>query len=294
MGKRLKNILASLLCLTGCVGAQKSEPTPLRWAAYYDKNIPAERFENLDLVIFDLEHHPDFSPIKDKTTLLAYISLGEVHGHLPEKDMLKKADALLYKNKNWDSYAVDLASPLWRKMVLTRVSDALGKGFDGVMLDTVDSPLHWAGQQSPKRQEAMQREAVELIRAMRAAHPDMKIMLNRGFEILPEISPELDYVLAESILTQKDDLSGQFKLFEANTYADAVAQLHRSVSSTEHLKIFTLDYWDVDDVDGLAKIYALQRASGFMPYVTSQDLRRYTPEPPSYVQISRNSHDSGR
>lgn len=265
----------------------------MRWAVYYDTKLPAEQFADLDLVVFDGRYHPDLKPLKGgKTIVLGYISLGEVHGDVPEKKTLKKANAILHKNSAWDSYVVDLASPKWKEIVLKNVDTLAEKGFDGVMLDTVDSPLEWARKASPERHIAMQQEAADLIHMIRVAHPKMKIMLNRGFILLPKAGPDIDYVLAESILSQKDNISGQFSLFPPERYADAVAQLRQSVSSTGHLRLFTLDYWDVTDVQGLERIYSVQRAAGFSPYVTTQDLRQYTPEPARSFDLAHNKSSS--
>jgi hypothetical protein len=45
------------------------------------------------------------------------------------------------------------------------------------------------------------------------------------------------------------------------------------------LRLFTLDYWDPEDSDGLAEIYRAQRCAGFIPYVATPDLTRIVPEP---------------
>lgn len=289
--RKLKHMLASLLCLSGCVPNQDvpprsadaqpqvEKPHVRRWAAYYDTQLPATAFEDLDLVIFDGRYHPDISPLKGKAVVLAYISAGEVHGDTQEKLLLENTGAILYKNTNWDSYVVHPGSGRWRKMIFAHVDKAQKDGFDGVMLDTLDSPIEWGRSLSPDRHKKMQQASVKLIKDIRAKYPKMKIMLNRGFIILPEAAPYIDYALAESLLTQKDNSTGQFSQFPPNMYAEAVAQLHHILARAEHLQLFTLDYWDVGDVKGLERIYAAQRASGFIPYVTSQDLRSYTPEP---------------
>jgi polysaccharide biosynthesis protein PelA len=286
MRKILKNIATALLCLGGCAPVIKPSEPMTRWAVYYDTKLSAEHFADLDLVVFDGRYHPNIKPLKGKTTVLAYVSMGEVHDDVEEKAILDDASALLYSNSEWGSHAVDLSSKKWRNIVLSHVGKAIKDGFDGVMLDTVDSPIYWASQQSSTRHKNMQQAAVSLIREIRMKHPTIKIMLNRGFDILPDASRYLNYGLAESILTQKDNSSGQFSLFPPRTYSDAVAQLHRSVARAEHLQLFTLDYWDVGDVNGLERIYAAQRASGFTPYVTSQDLRHYTPEPARNVRFA--------
>ena len=203
---------------------------------------------------------------------------------MPEKKLLEQENALLFQNDTWKSHAVDVTSPTWRKLVLGYVDDAAQKGFDGVMLDTIDSPLHWAETQAPERLEAMREGAASLIHAIRMAHPTMKIMVNRGFAILPLVADDINYVLAESILTHTDETSGQFAFFSSQTTSEVASQLHHAVSLQPQLQILTLDYWNMDDVNGLERIYAAHRAQGFAPYVTTPDLTTHTPEPKQYAK----------
>jgi len=268
-----------VLCVAGCATVPRPVGDVKLWAAYYDTALPAKAFAQYDLVIFDRRHHPKFQKIKGKTKVFAYVSIGEVYHDVPEKKKLEKENSILFHNDRWNSHAVDVTSPLWRSMVLGYVDDAAQKGFDGVMLDTIDSPLYWAQTQAPERLHAMREGAVMLIQSIHAAHPTMKIMLNRGFELLPLLGAEIDYILAESILTHKDESSGQFGINSPHTYDQVAAQLHRFVAKSPQVQVLTLDYWNMDDVNGLETIYARHRAEGFVPYVTTADLTTHTPEP---------------
>ncbi len=279
MNKWLKQGLAALLCLAGCTPALRTNGEIKHWAAYYDVELPASTFKHYDLVVFDRRHYPKFDSIKRKTKVLAYVSMGEVYDDIPEKKLLEAENAILFQNDKWGSHAVDVTSPLWRKLVLGYVDDAAQKGFDGVMLDTVDSPLHWAETQAPERLDAMREALASLIHAIRIAHPRMKIMVNRGFGILPLVMDDINYVLAESILTHKDETSGQFAFFSPETSSEVAAQLRYVVARSPQLQVLTLDYWNMDDVNGLERIYAAHRAAGFVPYVTTPDLTTHTPEP---------------
>lgn len=278
MRSLFKNFVTALLCLTGCTPAIKQGEVK-HWAVYYDSVLPASRFSRYDLVVFDRRHHPDFSVLKGKTQVLAYVSIGEVYDDVPEKKLLEAKKAILFQNDKWSSHAVDLTSPEWRRLVLGYVDDAVKKGFDGVMLDTVDSPLHWAETKQPDQYDRMKEGAADLIHAIRTAHPKLKIMLNRGFSILPMVAGDIHYALAESILTTHDDFTGQFALFPPNTYVQTAAQLHQAVAVSPQLQVLTLDYWNIDDVKGLERIYARHRGEGFAPYVTTPDLTTFTPEP---------------
>lgn len=276
----MRKWLTLLLCCIGCAPAIKPAANENeRWAIYYDKKVPAEMFKNYDLVVFDRTYYPDFKKLKGKTTVLAYVSAGEVHDTQPVYKTLVKKNALLGKQEHWNSYIVDLGVPEWRDAVLAQVDDAMKKGFDGVMLDTIDSPIVTAAKKSPKAELQAQADAVKLIVEIRLHYPHAKLMLNRGFSILPVVAPAIDYALAESTLVQTDISTGQSSFFPPNSYQFVIGKLEEARMRAPGLKIYTLDYWNQDDVQGLHKIYATQRAQGFSPYVSTLDLRHYTPEP---------------
>lgn len=268
--------MLACLALIGCDMLPKGPP---RWVAYYGSEEKPEAFENYDIIVFDREHHPPLESLKGGPTLFAYISIGEVRDDAAEKSQLASEKALLSENTRWKSHVVDIRAASWRPFVLAAIEDAVAQGFDGVMLDTVDSPLHWAAQQSPETRTEMQRAAIALIQSVREAHPTLKIMLNRGFELLPDAKDQLDFILAESILSNPDDSTGQFTLASPISYNQAAEQLHRVVALAPHLQVLALDYWDQDDARGMEQLYAMHRAHGFIPYVTTQDLQHHTPEP---------------
>jgi uncharacterized protein (TIGR01370 family) len=270
--------LAALTYLAGCTNLLEP-PRTIRWAVYYDEAVPAEAFQDLDLVVFDRLYHPALAPLKGKVELLGYISIGEVAGHAPEKAALAQKGLLLQENTQWKSHIVDVSSAAWKAVVLAQVDDVAAQGFDGVMLDTGDSPIAWAQRHNPTRLAAMEGGIVDIIISIRQRHPNMKIMVNRAFRILPTVANKIDYVLAESIYSNTNVSTGQFALFPTNTYHEVAKQLHQLGALAPRLKVFTLDYWNTDDVNGLARIYAAQRAQGFNPYVTTPDLRSFTPEP---------------
>lgn len=288
-------LLSLALLVTACA---TEEPMPQairsndRWAVYYDEELPAAAFHDYDLVVFDRRHHPDIAPLKGKTIVLAYVSAGEVHDGTAEQKRMAKENLLGAQNR-WGSYPVDITSPIWHGLIFAQVSDALQRGFDGVMLDTLDTPLHLAGQESGRAARKTEKAAARLIKDLRRAYPGMKIMVNRGFTILPKVAKTIDYALGESMLAQTDVSTGQFILFPPEDYASAASKLLEAREISPRLKLYTLDYWNQDDVHGLRKLYALQRSRGFVPYVTTPDLRRHTPEPVPSRMHARQPGDVG-
>jgi uncharacterized protein (TIGR01370 family) len=292
---RLTPLLMLLVCCMSCSPPLPElpppPPPPERWAVYYDSKLPGKAFRDYDLVVFDRIYHPDLKPLQGKVTLLAYVSAGEIHGDR-KKDIarLTKEKAILKHNKQWDSHIVKLTSARWRGMVLAQVKDAVDQGFDGVMLDTLENSLHASEKGSKKAHEANRQAAIQLLVDIKEAFPDIKIMLNRTFSILPDVSEQLDFILCESILAETNVSTRHSTLFPPNTYRQVRGLLKPIQRQAPQLKIYTLDYWNPDDVEGIQQLYAIQRANGFIPYVTTPDLRSLSLEP-HRQQTIHDEHD---
>lgn len=292
---KLKHAFTALLCFVGssCTPVGKAAPTNTaqmpskeRWAAYYDKQLPADMFDGYALVVFDRMYHPELAPLKGKTTLLAYISFGEVHGDTEDHRFLDQQKALIGNRTTWNSYAVDITSPNWHRILFAQIENAMEQGFDGIMLDTVDSAIHMADMQSQEKGEKAQEAAVKLISDIRLRWPNIQIMMNRGFDVLPRVAPLINYALGESTLTDTDVSTGQSSVLPPKTYQSMTAKLLKAKAIAPKLKLYTLDYWNQDDVAGLQTLYAIHRAHGFIPYVTTPDLRRFTPEPSEPIRTA--------
>lgn len=257
----------------------KPEHARLRWAAYYDNALPPSAFQGLDLAVFDRERHPDLTPLKGKTLLFAYLSIGEVHSDTALYAQAKSLKLLIKKNKAWKSDVVDITSPAWSDILLEQAKDAFNQGFDGLMLDTIDSPLHYAESLDTPHRQAVEAAAINLIHEIHKHYPQMKLILNRGFSILPRAGGEIDYILAESIYTKTDVSTGQSTLFPPKTYGEVARQLRGITAEFPRLQVLTLDYWNPQDVNGLESIYRTQAAQGFHPYVATPDLHTLVPIP---------------
>lgn len=278
----LKRILAVLLIVSACAAPQKTAITPApseKFVVYYDKKVPVDSFKEYDLVVFDATRHPDFAALQPKTTVLGYVSIGEVHNFdelLPE---LRAENAILAKNNVWDSYIVDVRNKTWRNYILKEKIPALVKaGFDGVMIDTVDSAIAFETPDAPQY-AGMYYSAATLIHDIRRNYPDLKIMINRGFALLDALDGDVDYVLAESVYAKIDPKTSRPSVWDESEQKPVVALLHRAMKNNPQLKVYTLDYWDISDVQGINSIYQTQRSRGFIPYVATPDLRSYHAEP---------------
>lgn len=129
--------------------------------------------------------------------LFAYVSLGEVHPTRPYYPQLPKS-CLAGHNEAWGSRVINQASPEWMDFFLdTIIAPLWQKGWRSFFLDTLDSYQLFAKTELARAQQAQ--AMVGILRELKARYPEAKLMLNRGFELLPDIGHLTYAVAAESL-----------------------------------------------------------------------------------------------
>jgi uncharacterized protein (TIGR01370 family) len=252
-----------------------------KFAICYSDQHADNEFANYDVIVFDRENHPPLGNLNSKgKVLLGYVSGGELDSTRSDFNQVKQAHILLGQNQNWkNSYIVDVRSPRWTAHLIEDViPEILRKGFDGIFIDTLDS-VEDLEAKNPKKYHGMTQGAVNMIKTIRKHYPQMKIMVNRAYKILPNVAHDIDYVLAESTLAQYDFSTGNSSLFPDEIYQEYVGKAENLKRQAPHLQIMTLDYWDMNDPAGVQKLYIKQRENGFIPYVTTVDLENIHHQP---------------
>ncbi len=266
----------SLLAMTQVLQGETS-----RWAVYYANKTPLNTLMKYQLLVFDNETHPPLTPLLESNkTVLGYLSLGEVGQHRAYYHQLKRDGLLLQESENWPgSYAIDIRDKRWTSLVIEELLPRiLQQGFHGIFIDTLDIPPHQE-KTAPKRFQGMTKAAIQLLETIRYHYPSIKIMLNRGYAILPQVAPIIDYALGESVYATYNFTTQSYEPVNNSLYSQQVNILQSAKKVAPHLVVMTLDYWQPSDVQGIASIYAQQRANGFVPYVGTIKLDIIVPEP---------------
>jgi endo-alpha-1,4-polygalactosaminidase (GH114 family) len=160
-------------------------------------------FERFDAAVLDPYDYPDdsFSStlIGRGTFVLAYIDVGEaeqVRHYWPE--VQKHPEVILAENPDWPGcYYADSNSAEWHRIVLEHeipYLQSLGS-LDGLCLDMVDVVDVY-----PRLKPGM----VSLIREIREWYPELLLMPNRGFGVLPEMLPYIDAFKYEELSARYD------------------------------------------------------------------------------------------
>jgi len=225
-------LLVGLLCLL----------TPLAsadFAVYYGGIGPSEysRMDDFDVIILSPTVDDNYvSRLSSGHRVLGYISLATIGGWEPWAKDVPKA-LIIGRNDNWNEKVVDFSSPEWKRIILDEaIPYILSRGFNGIFLDNLDYVELY-----PDKKEAM----VDLVRAIRRRYPGVTIAVNRGFSIIEEVAPYVDYVLFEDFVTHYNFSSGRYEVFDEDDLRWEFNQIERLESLG--VPVLALSYANLSD-----------------------------------------------
>ena len=255
-----------------------ASPAKFKWLVYYGETADEPVLAGYDLVVLDPTFRGSISAVKrNGARVCGYLSLGETR----QTDLYKQIPdaALLAQNPTWNTRQIDVRHPAYRDTVVHKmIPSIVAQGFTGLMLDTLDTPPYLeslAKQAGGDKYHGMTDAAVDLVQAIRVAHPKLKLLVNRGYALLPRITDSIDAVIAESLLTSPGGGG-----YEWNTPASVAQQLSLlTVAQDRNLPVLSLDYWEPTDTVSIGKIYLRERLLNHHPYVATHLLDTIMPEP---------------
>lgn len=279
LGRRLAAALAGLGAFAPLLHATAVPQGP-RFAVYYGhEDAPA--LSDCDVAVLDAEADDRLLARRAQGAIfLGYLSMGEIHATRTYAAAAESAGILLHPNPHWpDARFVDMRAEAWSRLVLEQLVPAIvARGFDGVFLDTLDDAEHLETT-DPARFAGMVAAAAALVRRMRQRFPTLRIMINRGYAVLPQIGGRFDMLLGESVRAAHDAARGGYILLPDRDYAWQRERMWEARRRDPALRLFALDYWDPEDTAGIARLYREHRRNGFIPYVATRDLTRIVPWP---------------
>jgi uncharacterized protein (TIGR01370 family) len=263
---RLVRLLGPLVLLVPGPGAAA---LPLRgvqhWAAYYGAPVDAQPLQAFDLLVLEPDNGWDLAAVRRPgQTILAYLSVGEVHRTRPYYPSLAGfPGTIVGSNPDWtDAMIVDPRSARWRRTLLQEVVPAiLAKGYDGLFLDTLDSACD-AEDRFPGATAA----TVDLLLAIKKRFPQAALVSNGGVPMLPRLAPVLAAIATESIVTDYQFKPPLYRWRDPAGTAKRLGSL-QAVARAHGLPVLVIEY--VDPADAAMGTEAAERARqlGLVPYV---------------------------
>ncbi len=237
-------------------------------ALYYGERAGLSDFRAFDVVVVDPDHHRQQPlPTWEGTRFYAYASVTEVQ---PSRAYYADIPAAwkIGRNSAWGSDVIDQTAPGWTAFFATQVIAPLwAQGYRGFFLDTLDS------YRLAERfdEQAQQQGLVQLVRTLHQRFPGIRLILNRGFEIVPQLKGMVEMVAAESLYRRWNAAQRRYEQVPEADRNWLLGQLQQ-VRERHGLPVLVIDYVPPHD-RALARATAQKiLADGFTPWVTDADL----------------------
>ena len=240
-------------------------------AFFYGVNPPASVLSQYDRVILESDNisNEELNQLKvNDADLFAYLSVGEIG---KDRDWVSKISAswVLGVNEHWGSSVMDLSHAGWVSFLNQRVDELVAKGYGGLFLDTMDSFLIYA---KTDQQRAVQQRGLEnIITSIKARHPQLKLIANRGFEVIDGIGHQLDAIAAESLFMGWNNGAQQYQPVNEQDRQWLIGKL--SVAKQQFgLDVIAIDYLPPERRDEARQIASDIVDLGFIPWVSTPSL----------------------
>jgi uncharacterized protein (TIGR01370 family) len=237
-------------------------------AVFYAPDLPIDLLGKFQRVIVEADNvKPDELQALHQAgaKVLAYVSIGEVSASRKCYSQVKPT-WILGKNRVWDSEIMDLTNPDWQQFVIQQlVAPLAAQGYDGLFMDTLDSFQLLAKTDEARLQQA--NALADLLRKIHQTYPQMAFVANRGFDVMPQIAPLLDAVLAESLYASWDNAHQVFKPSSAQD-TEWLLQKLKGIQRQFGLEIIILDYLPPSQRAEASKLATRIQAQGFVPWIS--------------------------
>ncbi len=268
--KHLTNVfrlIISLIILGSIFHVRVSFAEP-SFAFFYATNPPVDELKAFDIVVVDPAG--GISPSTygtGRSELFAYVSVGETNPGSGYAGQVRDS-WVLGRNKAWGSMVMDTSSASWRRFYLEKVITPLWQaGYRGFFLDTLDSYRMCAGKD---RYGSMEDGIVALVRDIRKNCPGVRLIFNRGFEVIDRLRPDVFAVAAESLFRGYSPEKGGYYEVDGKERAWLTGKL--KLLKKEGIPVISIDYLPPGKRDRARETAGKIRALGFIPWVTDKDL----------------------
>lgn len=253
-----------LLFLLALVLFATSARTAPSVALHYGTDIPIEDLRIFDILVVEPDHgHRPEVLRQTGTEPFAYVSVAEVQASRPYyKDI--PAQWKMARNGEWNAEVIDQTPADWPNFFAERVIGPLWqKGYRGFFLDTLDSYRLAKNFDEAAQQAGL----IKVIETLHKRYPGIRLILNRGFEIVPNLRGKIEMVAAESLYRRWN--AGQ-KRYEAVPEADRewlLGQM-KKVRDESGIPVLAIDYVAPTDRELTRETADRIKADGFTPWVT--------------------------
>ncbi|MEX0998845.1 MAG: endo alpha-1,4 polygalactosaminidase [Thermodesulfobacteriota bacterium] len=239
-------------------------------AFFYGRPAPVNLLSHYEQVVVEPENMDNLDYLQAKgTKVFAYVSIGEIHPMRSWYPEIPKS-WFMGSNDEWGSSIVDLTQQGWHDYLINKSLAQLWKaGYRGFFLDTLDS--YQRAVLEPDARLIQEKALSSLIKRIHKHFPGVKLILNRGFEILPEVGKYATALAAESLFESWDPSKQDYtKVTEADR--NWLLEKLRQAQDEYGLQIIVIDYVDPKRREQARKTAKQISDLGFTPWVANPAL----------------------
>ena len=261
-GRRLW--LLGALCAGALMGISTAHA--LRPAFYYGPTSFPQALLSFDTWVVEPKQIQDAETLhRHQSKLFAYVGVGEVTADRPYFQKLP-GTWLRGDNTVWKSRVIDQAAAGWPAFFVEEIIGPLWQqGFRNFFLDTLDSYQLIATTAETRKQQ--EEGMIAAIRLLKQRYPHARLILNRGFEILPRIRGSVYAVAAESLFQSWDNASQRYRAVSEADRTWLTQQLVK-VRDEYRLPVIVIDYSPPGEREAARQLAAQISALGFIPWVS--------------------------
>lgn len=249
------------------IGPGVAQAVPFSIAFHYGETLAADALRAHDIVVVEADHGHAPDALGADTALFAYVSIGEVH---PARSYAAAIPAHLKRqdNPDWGGAVIDVSQPEWADWVAEHVIRPLWqRGYRGLFLDTLDAYRLLKDVDPADAQQGL----VRLIRLLADRFPGIRLILNRGFELLPEVHSQVFAVAAESLYRGWNAAQSRYVRVSDADHAWLQARFDE-VRERYGLPVIAIDYLPPAALDEARALARRMLAEGIIPWIADPSL----------------------
>ncbi len=240
-------------------------------AIYYAANPPIDELSQFDRLVLE----PDNVKTDELQNLTehgavayAYLSVGEV-GATRSYAANIKDEWILGKNDVWNSKVLDLGNPGWTDFLMRRIDSLVNSGYSGLFLDTMDSYHIYAN--SPQEKKRQEMALGSFIQQVSQRHEGIRLIANRGFEVLEHTGPFLEAIAAESLYASWDNTAQRYVDVSETDRQWLLGKLN-AAKKQYGLDVVSIEYLPPERREEARQVATSVANLGFTPWVSTPAL----------------------
>lgn len=240
-------------------------------AIYYGAKPPVSELSQFDRLVLEPDNitKEELSALTEQGAVAyAYLSVGEVGPTRAYASDIKN-EWILGRNDVWNSKVLDLGNPAMVDFLMQRIDVLVQSGYSGLFLDTMDSYQIYA--KTPEQKQRQEAAIGAFVQRVTQRHAGIRLISNRGFEVLNQTGPFLEAIAAESLFASWDNSAQKYVDVPESDRQWLLGKLN-SAKSQYGLDVIAIEYLPPERREEARQVATAVAKLGFTPWVSTPAL----------------------